>query len=243
MMTLFDLKMRVRNNPWILSTAWKHPRLFPPIQRHRGSRRVVEPGDDAVIEGYPRSANTFASDAFSMSQNRPVQFGNHFHSPAQFALARRYKAPAMLLLREPVAAALSWVVFNEDLYDPEKTLRFYINFHEPLLKITDSFVVAPFEEVTTDFARSVQRLNDRFGTDFELPRHDEEMQRKIFEAMEARLRKRERERGQDLKLRMNFPHAEKEKRRAEIASVFEDPKLDRLKARARAQYQQLMALV
>lgn len=239
----FELKVLLRSSPWVLRTAWRHQRWFTPIQKHKGSRRVVEPGDDAVIEGYPRSANTFATDAFMASQGRPVKLGKHFHSPAQFQLARRYGVPAMLLLREPVSAALSWVIFNERELDPEKTLRFYVAFHRPLLKITDSFVVAPFEEVTKNFGSAVERLNDRFGTGFRTFSHDEEAERGLFEAMEARLRKRERERGEDLTLRMNFPHAEKEKKRKQLAEIFEDSKLDSLKREARDQYERLMALL
>lgn len=243
MMPLYDMRMLMRNSPWVLGTAWKHRRWVTPMQRHLGDRKVAEPGDDIVIEGYVRSANTFATDAFAASQDRPVSIATHFHSPAQFGLARKYKIPAMLLLRDPVAAALSYVVFNEQAYNAERALRFYIHFHRPLLEITDSFVVAPFEEVTSDFGKSMKRLNDRFGTDYKLFTHNEESQQRLFDAMAERLRQRELARGTSLKLRMNFPHAEKEKKRREIAQVFEHPSLDRLKAKARRQYDRLMALV
>lgn len=241
MESLYDLRMALRSNPTFMAAAWKHRRWIPTLRRAAG-RKLVEPGDDAVIEGYPRSANTFARDFFLASQDRPMEVATHFHSPAQFKLARRYGIPAMLVIREPLPAALSWVVFNDGLYDAETALRYYIDFHKPLLRIPESFVVAPFEEVTSAFGNSIARLNQRFGTNFSALIHDENIQQRIFDAMESRRKTREVQQGRDLTLRTNFPHAEKERRRRDMAGLFDDPSLDGLKADARGYYDALLAL-
>lgn len=244
------LQAFARNNAWILKTAWRF-RDRMGMLKHNVARRVTEPDDLVVIEGYPRSANTFACDAFVVAQGYspvsaatigyPVKMGNHFHTPAQFMLARSYAIPAMLVIREPVAAALSWVVFTDGEMNAEDTLRDYISFHEPLLKIRDSFVVAPFEEVTGDFGKSIDRLNARFGTNFCRFEHTEQSQAQIFAAMEERLRIREARRGESLSHRRNSPHASKSAKRREFALQFESPKLVHLKARATALYQTLTA--
>lgn len=234
-----DLKAAARTSPWALETAWKCRNW---IGTMRGPhRKVVERGDDALIDGYPRSANTFAWEAFLTSQDRPMKVGNHFHTPAQFMLARKYGIPAMLVLREPLAAASSLVVFDEALYNPAGTLRYYLDFHRPLLRIADSFVVAPFEEVTSDFGKSIDRLNARFGTRFRSFDHTKEAAQAIFDAMETRLKKRESERGTDLKLRRNYPHELKDQRRKEVAAAFDAPALAGLRAEAKQVYDQLMA--
>lgn len=234
-----DLKAAARRNPFALQAAWKCRNWIPTMRGPH--RKVVERGDDALIDGFPRSANTFAWEAFLTSQPRPLKVGNHFHTPAQFMLARKYGVPAMLVLREPLAAASSLVVFDEAEYTPRSTLRYFVDFHRPLLAITTSFVIAPFEEVTRDFGKSIDRMNERFGTDFETFDHSEESARAIFDAMEARLKKREADRGADLKLRRNYPDALKERRRKEVAAAFDDPALASLKAEARQIYEQLMA--
>lgn len=243
-MSLFYLKMLLRNNPTVLSTAWNARSLLfrlKAMQNHEG-RRLVQRGDDAVIDGYPRSANSFAHDAFAAAQGRPVRVGNHFHSPAQFALARRYGVPAMLVLREPVEAALSWVVFHDGGFDAEKALQFYTHFHRPLLRMTDSFVVAPFEEVTSDYGRSIQRLNDHFGSGFNTFEHNEDSAREIFDKLAAQLKRRDQAVGRNFSaLRLHYPDARKEERRQQIREAFERPSLDGLKSEARGQYDTLMA--
>lgn len=206
-------------------------------------RKVVERGDDALIDGFPRSANTFAWEAFLKSQTVPMKVGNHFHSPAQFMLARKYGVPAMLVLREPIAATSSLVVFEERSYNPLSTLQYYVNFHRPLLKIKDAFAVAPFEEVTTDFGKSIDRMNAKFNANFNSFIHTEESANEIFSAMEERLKAREAKKGVNLELRRNYPHALKEQRRQEVIASFADPALNTIKAEAQRVYEELRASV
>ena len=140
MNTKLLLQTKARNTPWILEGFWRL-RNRDKMQSSARTRRVVERGDPVCIEGYPRSANTFACDAFVLAQGKslanvptegyPIPMGNHFHSPAQFHLAKKYGVPALLVLREPMDAALSWVVFSDGDMGPEATLRSYVNFTKP----------------------------------------------------------------------------------------------------------------
>lgn len=171
---LRDLKAFVLTHPGALS------RLGPRRESAHYMRRVVRPSDDLVIEGYPRSANTFATHAFVASQPGPIRIGNHFHSPAQFLLARQYTLPAMLVIREPLAAASSMIVYDPTM-SLDEALGRYIIFHRPLLAAQDAFLVACFEEVTTDFGMSIDRLNHRFGTTFHRPVHDEAFTKAVFQ--------------------------------------------------------------
>lgn len=248
----FEVQTMLRNSPLLLETAWRWRKPLGIMQRHP-MRRVAEPDDAVVIDGYPRSANTFACDAFTVAQGHslehavargyPVKMGNHFHSPAQFALARKYGVPAMLVLREPVAAALSWVVFTEGKLTASDALRHYVHFHEPLVRIADAFAVAPFEEVTRDFGKSIARLNAKFGTQFRLFDHSDETQQAIFAEMETRLRNREKARGEELKLRRNFPHEQKKEMSRRFAADFEAPQVADLRRKAGALYAALMTSV
>ena len=238
MKPLLALKLRIRNNPLLFRTFWtRHERPY-------WKRRVVRPGDAAVIEGYPRSANTFATYAFLASQEPGIKFGNHNHSPAQFLLARRYQIPAMLVLRNPLDAALSLMIFDGAMSAEEALLR-YIAFHRPLLPIADSFVVAPFEEVTTDFGRTIERLNARFGTNFAPIHHDEAFAKTVIDQIADNRAKRIELYPHLLTanpLKTTTPTPEKEKRRKQLVAAFDHPSLDGLKATARGQYERLMAL-
>jgi hypothetical protein len=228
------LRLRLRSNAWIFrhfGARREHPLL---------TRRIVRPGDDAVIEGFPRSANTFASAAFELSQPGEVRFGNHFHNPAQFILAKEYGIPAMLVLREPIAACRSYVLHSPGL-TAAAALERYIAFHRPLLAIGDFVSVAPFEEVTTDFGQSILRMNRKFGCDFSAFVHTEENVRKAFATIEHR-RSMRLAAGvvRDNPLAVTVPTAEKGERKLEAGLHFENPDLADLKATAASCYSNLL---
>ena len=228
------LKLRLRGNALIFRHVAAH-REHPLLKR-----RVVRPGDDAVIEGFPRSANTFASVAFEVSQPAEVKFGNHFHSPAQFVLAKKYGIPAMLVLREPVSACKSYLLHSPGLKAAEALER-YIAFHRPLLEIRDFLAVAPFEEITTDFGQSILRMNRMFGCAFSAFDHTDESARKVFATIQDRRNMRlAAGMVSDNPLAVTVPAEEKAMRSVEAGLLFENPDLGTLKANAAALYLDLL---
>ena len=65
--------------------AGKHPLFFfgaySPRRKYRGL--LVDGGTQMVIEGFPRSGNTFAVFAFRHAQRRDIRVAHHLHAPAQ----------------------------------------------------------------------------------------------------------------------------------------------------------------
>jgi hypothetical protein len=264
-----ELEMIAKGSPWLLRTAWQ---LRKPLSAMRligptfFRRRLVERGYDVVIDGFPRSANSFACDAFVVAQGHSVadattkgyaiKIANHVHAPAQFMLAKKYGVPAMLVLREPVAAALSWLVYTHERdaasawmhgYDGQGAaklvLRDYIRFHRPLLAIRDAFVVAPFDEVTSDFGQSIERLNHRFGTSFSPFDHTKQSEAAIFQVMRDRVEDRSKRLGVDLARTFHFPDEQKRAMRDRLAAELDTEELAPLRTAATALYLELMATV
>ena len=180
---LQKVKHLIRNNPTLFRLLWK---------RHESpdyKRRVVRPNDELVIEGFPRSGNTFALYAFQNAQKTCLKIGNHFHSPAQFLLAKKYNIPAVLLIRNPKDAVVSLAIYQGNS-DIEKLLSSYISFHDPLLKIKSSFVTAVFEEVINNMGGITNRINERFGTDFTVPDLTPDYSSKVLARIEEDRQKR-----------------------------------------------------
>lgn len=176
---------RVRHR--VRTQLFEYPALYLPFARHkyRGhSPEVIGSETELVIDGYFRSANTFAVWAFQLSQDRPVRLAHHLHAPAQLITAARAGIPALLLLRDPEGAILSELLYDKvALAD---ALAAYSRFYTCLLPYLDSFVVGEFEQVTHDFAAVVRRLNTRFGTSFSQFHHCEENTRECFALMDYR---------------------------------------------------------
>lgn len=180
------------------------PSLYSWVMRWRFRGRetqqwLVDRRSDVVIEGFQRSANSFAVRAFRMAQpdaGRRLRIATHIHSPAQIALAARWGIPAILLVRHPDDAVVSVLAWARQLnkLPPEAfkgpdinrlarywTLR-YCLFYERARAYRSHFVMAPFDQVTRDFGSVIDRMNKRFGTAFQRFAHTPEAQDAIFRA-------------------------------------------------------------
>ncbi len=143
-----------------LATARVYARLRPAV------RACLVADDTAlVIEGFPRSANTYAATAFRLSNGDQAACIHHLHSPVNVEEAARRGIPVIVLLRDPLDAVVSELQRYPHL-SATGLVREYIRFYQRILPITDSVVLAPFEMVTADFGSVVREVNTRFRTTF-----------------------------------------------------------------------------
>jgi hypothetical protein len=100
----------IRRGRWtVRSRLAEHP-AYMPIARGRHGEAVVSEATQLVIDGFTRSASTFAVVAFQLAQPRPVRVGHHLHAPGQVIRAERHGVPVLLTLRPPEDTVLSLVV-------------------------------------------------------------------------------------------------------------------------------------
>ncbi len=216
----------------------RHPRLFFGVY---GARQgygdlLVDRKTDLVVEGFPRSGNTFAVFAFREAQEREVRIAHHMHAPAQIVRAARLGVPALVLLRDPVDAALS-LMLRDPRYTAEGALRYYVSFYEAVAGYRDHFVLGAFEEVTRDYGPVIERVNGRFGTSFGVFGHDEKNVEKVFASIEASHRAR---RGSVLvEEQIARPSASKANLKAALKKEVESLDLGPLVERARAAHGRL----
>jgi hypothetical protein len=167
------------------SIVAQYPSLAMPLARRRARRTgaaVLDETTDIVIEGFPRSGNTFAVAAFDFAQQGRVRIAHHIHAPAHVMAAVRAGVPALVLVREPEEAVLSYVVRRH--IPIGQALRGYLRFYRPLHRYRKAFVVGTFEEVTTDFGTTIEAVNRRFGTRFREFEHTDENVRACLEAID-----------------------------------------------------------
>ena len=147
-------------------------RLWQTVHTLRGATHGMTAREtDLVVEGYPRSGNSFAESAISLLEPS-LRLAHHRHVAAQFLLARRWGIPALLLIREPADAAASAVFRAPDLATPEQALRQWISFHNACEPACDAMVVSDFGTTTGDFGAVIAGLNDRFGLSLPAPEPD-----------------------------------------------------------------------
>jgi hypothetical protein len=155
-----DTRFRLHN--WLCSrdlTSSAYAALQPKI---RGGR--VTSTTQLVIEGFPRSANTYALAAFRCSNGPDPRVADHLHAARSVQLAVRRQLPCVVLVRDPVDACSSLIQRQPVL--PRTALAAYVRFYSQVIAVADRVVVSDFPTTTGDFGSVVRELNARFGTSY-----------------------------------------------------------------------------
>lgn len=169
----------VRQNPTIFYPLCK---AYFPNQKIN----IVQKNTQIVIEGFPRSANTFAVIAFFQSQPEPVNIAHHLHAAAQIIRAAKWKIPTLVLLRNPKDAVLSYIRAFEQ-YSIYRSLYDYISFYSAIYDYQDSYIIGEFEEVTQNYGQVIKRINAKFKTDFGVWENTPANQQKVYDTMGGEL--------------------------------------------------------
>jgi hypothetical protein len=172
---------------WSIRTWWAGHGTYVTYCRYRHPLNVIDEATEIVIEAFPRSANTFATVAFQLSQPAPVRVAHHLHAPAQVVEAVRRGIPALVPVRRPRDAVVSQVIRSPGL-TLASVLAGYVRFHERLLPVKTGCHVATFEQVTGDFGAVIDALNSRFGTDFGTFPHSPESVAEVYRMIDERAR-------------------------------------------------------
>jgi len=164
-MSAMNLKFAARNFFGI------YPAVFFPFYgiKQKNRAKAVCKTTQIIIEGFPRSANTWTVLAFKYAQPTPVKIAHHLHVPAQVIKAIKLKIPSLVLIRKPKDAVTSLLVHSPDI-SVWLALRAYMSFYNKLIHYRAGYVVATFEDATHHLDKVIEAVNTRFRTEFVPPR-------------------------------------------------------------------------
>jgi hypothetical protein len=148
--------------------AVQSPSIYPIYSRiHPTLRRLsICPMTRFVIEGFPRSANTYAVVALEAANGRQGRrLAHHTHSSVTIMRACHLHIPILFLIRRPEDAVLSLCARYPGL-SSDQGLSSYIRFHQKILPVLSDIYVARFEDVVEDFGSVIAGVNDRYGLRF-----------------------------------------------------------------------------
>lgn len=142
------------------------------------SEMAVKSNTALCIEGFPRSANSYAVVAFRLV-NRDVTVAHHLHVAAQITQSCLQNIPAIAVLRNPKEAVASFLVFQSskkaDIY-----LKAYVDFHKTIEPFSDNILYASFETVTSDFNKVILEANKKFNRKYNTINNLSEREDEIF---------------------------------------------------------------
>lgn len=126
------------------------------------SRRVA--ADTAVvIEGFPRSANSYARWAFEQASGGEFPLAGHTHSSAIARLGVRRGIPTIVIVRDPDDAVASLLQMDIGA-TAGSGFHAYDRFYRRLLSYRSGIHVARFEDVVGDFGAVLRQASAYAGT-------------------------------------------------------------------------------
>ena len=177
---IFRVRQFTARYPWMFFSLYQ----LSPVNR----RLMVKRRTRITIEGYPRSANTWAVYAFRYS-NPEIgwnEIGHHLHVQAQIRRSADYGIPVLLLLRHPREAVRSLVVRHRFI-PVDEALADYARFYSDLLPLKEHFIVVDFDAAISNMGGVIERLNRRFGTGFTpFPDGDPQARQAVFDEIDRR---------------------------------------------------------
>lgn len=188
-------------------------RLFRPEK----TDRLISDSTEIVIEGFPRSGNTFAVAAFTLAQERRPVIAHHTHKVAQVAEAVKREIPTLVLIRHPADVAVSLVIRSPHLTLPQ-VLRNYIRYYEGIYRYQEGIVLSSFSNVVSDFGAEIKRVNEKFGTEFLPFEHTEENVQKSFALIEE-MHRNSTGQGKVVERAIARPSAERRERKRELKEI------------------------
>jgi hypothetical protein len=198
---------------------------------------AVRADSDLVIEGVPRSANTFAVVALKMAQPAPIKVGRHLHSIAHVRRGVQLGKPTLVVIRQPRECILSHAIL-EPQFGLELLLKEYIEFYEGVERLGESVTLGEFREITNNYGVVIRRLNERFGTHFREFDSSAENIKRCYELIDEEERQKT---GKPARpIYVSRPTEEREAKKCELASALDEPSIQKWVVKAEQVYARLL---
>lgn len=163
-------------------------RIYVPIRRWRRPDAVVSGKTDLVVEGFPRSGNTWLEAALRLASRDELCLAHHTHAAAHVHEAIELGRPVVVLFRNPCDAVASLLALTGGRSSARQAFADYVSFYEstwPLRGSTVSFL--SFEDVTSRTSSSLALLDSRFDLRLCVPDvTTEEFRKAIFDGMDRK---------------------------------------------------------
>ncbi|ULE33959.1 hypothetical protein [Mycobacterium sp. IDR2000157661] len=188
-----------------------------------------------MIEGHPRSGNTYAIAWAKLAWPNLV-VASHVHHPAHVARANQLGVASLVIARPPAETIRSMLVYSgSNAVIP--AIRRWIDYYSSTHLANPLVYVASFEDVRAHMPEVVAALSDATGLALDRPKTlPQEAQ--LFDAVKAL---GDRRFGSIPEQKLSIPTAKRSEQSARLAPLFETTEASELLRRADDLYHRILA--
>lgn len=156
------VEMRVALRASLRRALAGSPRLYLPLRRWRAPGTVLESATDLVIEGFPRSANTWAEAVIRQAAPR-LNLAHHAHAAAHVMAAVQANVPVMVMYRAPDAAIASLLAMYGPRVSARAAFADYAAFYSGVLQLDPArYLPVSFAQITQSPEAVIHHLVQHF---------------------------------------------------------------------------------
>jgi hypothetical protein len=141
--------------------AGRSARRWGVYQHMRGTPLPDPKCIDLVLEGYPRSGNTYAEHMLRI-MCPGLRCLSHTHSAGTLHWARMHQIPTLILIREPLDAAVSLFIYRMQQVSLSLCLREWATFHQVAWRLENNAFLA-FHTLVSDTEASLVKSLHSLG--------------------------------------------------------------------------------
>jgi len=165
---------------------------------------------DLILSGFPRSGNTYFKASMKINYPQLKINESHIHHKELFVYTLRKKIPTVILIRNPVDAISSYIVYLKGkgkVIDIKKIIDRYNSYYSTLHKYKNNsqLIILDFNEMINSLEETIKRLNNQLKFNLEIYDNYDENQKTIFK----KIYERNLQRDAGSKMTVHLPNEEK----------------------------------
>ncbi len=186
-MTVYNAPKLSTNSLLRATRRWLsvYPTVYLPFRAIRRRETVVKPDTDLLIDGFPRSSNTWTEVLIREAGEDRLKLAHHAHAAAHVIKAQKLGVPSVVLFRDPDDAVVSFLTLLENRIDARSAYLDYVRFYTTVWPMRGPDIAFfSFDDLTNRSAETVAYLAERFDLALSVDRvSDAQGGSQVFERM------------------------------------------------------------
>lgn len=143
-------------------------------------RAIFKEDYDLIVDGFRRSGNTFLAEAIRLA-NPGIRIRSHSHNPVYLTQAKRWKRPAIVLIRNPEDAIASYILHSR--VPALRAIEQYIMYYRVVAHLKDNLLLVDFKQLVQNPSAIAEQLKEKYSITIQLPLQSKSFQDSVNHAV------------------------------------------------------------